>query len=95
MSNESDNVIVIKSRKPKKPAEDRETLRENDISNLPAKKSVSIGIGKVQDRLALQFDEMTLGSQEAFSRDIWQWGTRARYTAAPGRWQKINKTVNS
>jgi phage terminase large subunit len=37
-------------------AEDRETLRENGIPNIPAKKSVSIGIGKVQDRLALQKD---------------------------------------
>lgn len=37
-------------------AEDRETLRENGIPNIAAKKSVSVGIGKVQDRLAIQKD---------------------------------------
>lgn len=38
-------------------AEDRQTLAENGIPNIPAIKAVSRGIGKVQDRLQKQADE--------------------------------------
>jgi len=38
-------------------AEDRLTLAENGIPNIPAKKDVLRGIGKVQDRLVLQPDK--------------------------------------
>lgn len=37
-------------------AEDRQTLAENGIPNIPAKKDVLQGIGKVQDRLKRQID---------------------------------------
>lgn len=38
-------------------AEDRQTLAENGIPNIPALKAVSQGIGKVQDRLTKQVDD--------------------------------------
>ena len=38
-------------------AEDRQTLAENGIPNIPAIKAVTRGIGKVQDRLKKQADE--------------------------------------
>lgn len=38
-------------------AEDRATLRENKIPNVAAKKAVSMGIGKVTDRLKIQGDK--------------------------------------
>jgi phage terminase large subunit len=37
-------------------AEDRMTLFENDVPNIPARKDVLQGIGKVQDRLRIQID---------------------------------------
>lgn len=37
-------------------AEDRQTLQENGISNLAARKDVLLGIGRVQDRLKKQID---------------------------------------
>lgn len=37
-------------------AEDRATLAENDIPNEPARKAISVGIEKVQERLKLQAD---------------------------------------
>jgi len=38
-------------------AEDRQTLAENGIPNIPAKKDVLQGIGKVQDRFKVQEDK--------------------------------------